>query len=566
MEMKDEILFDPMVDDGNGYKEMTLLQAMEKVTEMADRSQLSDSFFENAKPLTTFLGEKLGLTPTQAALYSLFIDNYNDCEIKLDDFQRQTGARIIRLAQLQDDIDAIERKRYIRRTEVRGFSQRKGTAYYVPYESIKALRANEAYKPKAAKNLTFRKFMSELEDKVKERYDLNEPFSLFLEDLIDLVNNNMHLKVCQQLSSLRDTLDKEDWSLLTVMCTCEMFHGQRFGLSNLNRIVDEPIADLMSSDFEEEINNLQDTGLVEYGFSDGMVDKNCIVMTRKAKKMLLSENKTKTEANDSNMMSHKKIGEKHLFYDNEVGMQVGRLESLLEKKSFEDVCKRLKEHKMRQGFACLFYGAPGTGKTETVLQLAKKTGRNIVQVNVSEIKDKYVGESEKNIKAVFDNYRELVKSEKVCPILLFNEADAIIGKRLSVEHSVDQMYNSMQNIILQEMESFEGILIATTNLEGNMDPAFERRFIYKVRFEKPTPEVRKQIWQSIIPEMSDEIALSLAKEYDFSGGQIENIARKQIVDSILYGDSNDIYASLKEYCKNESIQKRTTRQAIGFGN
>ena len=90
----------------------------------------------------------------------------------------------------------------------------------------------------------------------------------------------------------------------------------------------------------------------------------------------------------------------------------------------------MKESGFRCGFTCLFYGAPGTGKTETVLQLARQTGRDIVQVNLSQLKSCWVGESEKNIKRLFDNYRNKVKKSKVIPILLFNEADAIINQRM----------------------------------------------------------------------------------------------------------------------------------------
>ena len=89
----------------------------------------------------------------------------------------------------------------------------------------------------------------------------------------------------------------------------------------------------------------------------------------------------------------------------------------------------MKEKGFRNGFACLFYGLPGTGKTETVYQLARKTGRNIMVVDVPQLKSMWVGQSEKNVKALFDRYREQVKRAKLTPILLFNEADAIIGKR-----------------------------------------------------------------------------------------------------------------------------------------
>ena len=550
----------------SNYKELTILELMEKVTEMADESHLSDKFFKRVEPLTEILSERLGLTPVQCVLYSIFIENYDDNQIRLSDRQQHTGARMIRLARYQSDIDAIEKKRYIRRAGCHGFGMdRKGSAYYVPHDSLKALRENQAYTPKKLQNLSFRKFMEELNTMVRGRIELEEPYELFVEDMWDLVQNNMHLKISKQLSGLHEKLPSNDWTLLAVLCVCELFHDQSLSLSYLSKIFDEPDRGFVEAPIVCGNSNLQEMGLIEYGYCDGVVDRQSIDLSRKGVKLLLSEYKPRLNSDASNLRDHSKIVSKELFYENGVKEQVDRLNSLLSKKMFNDICKRMKEHGMRRGFSCLFYGAPGTGKTETVLQLAKATGRNIMQVDFSEIKDKFVGESEKNVKAIFDNYREAMRSEKMCPILLFNEADAIIGKRLAkVEHAVDNMYNSIQNIILQEMENCEGILIATTNLEGNMDSAFERRFLYKVRFEKPSPEVRKQIWQSIIPALSDEIALKLAKEYNFSGGQIENISRKQFVDSILYGESTDLYASLKEYCNNELIQNRNARPSIGF--
>jgi SpoVK/Ycf46/Vps4 family AAA+-type ATPase len=218
----------------------------------------------------------------------------------------------------------------------------------------------------------------------------------------------------------------------------------------------------------------------------------------------------------------------------------------------------------RCGFTCLFYGAPGTGKTETVLQLARKTGRDIMQVNISQIKSCWVGESEKNIKGVFDNYRELVKKSEVTPILLFNEADAIINKRMEgAQSAVNKMENSIQNIILQEMESLDGILIATTNLAGNMDKAFERRFLYKIKFEKPTLEARMSIWHTMMPTLEESVTRTLAAKYDFSGGQIENIARHYAINNILHGQTGNTIEALSTYCDNERLETKENRK-IGF--
>lgn len=159
----------------------------------------------------------------------------------------------------------------------------------------------------------------------------------------------------------------------------------------------------------------------------------------------------------------------------------------------------------------------------------------------------------------------MVRTNQKAPILLFNEADAIFSKRLTnVEDSVDQMMNAIQNIILQEMENIEGIMIATTNLVGNLDSAFERRFIFKIKFDKPGAEVRSRIWKSMVSDLSDEEASRLADEFDsFSGGNIENISRKATIDYVLTA-SRPSYDSLVKYCREESLTGGESRSRIGY--
>ena len=133
----------------------------------------------------------------------------------------------------------------------------------------------------------------------------------------------------------------------------------------------------------------------------------------------------------------------------------------------------------------------------------------------------------------------------------------------NAERSVDKMENSIQNIILQEMESLEGIMIATTNLTQNMDKAFERRFLYKIEFSRPSLTAKSLIWQSMIPELSQDDAKSLAQKYNFSGGQIENIARKHIVDNIITGKTFSL-ENLNRHCDSELLDREAPRRAIGF--
>lgn len=185
-------------------------------------------------------------------------------------------------------------------------------------------------------------------------------------------------------------------------------------------------------------------------------------------------------------------------------------------------------------------------------------------VNVPDIKSKWVGESEKNIKEVFDRYRQAVERSELAPILLFNEADAIIGiRREGATSAVDKMENSIQNIILQEMETLEGIMIATTNLTRNLDPAFERRFLYKICFEKPDASVREKIWHAMLPTLKPEECAALASAYDLSGGQMENVARKYSINSILYGSEKPTMDVLRAYCNAERLDSQTHRR-IGF--
>lgn len=286
-------------------------------------------------------------------------------------------------------------------------------------------------------------------------------------------------------------------------------------------------------------------------------------LTEHGKETLLPKNCLKQAPVDLDELTlAANIAEKRMFYNANDQTQIERLKSLLQPSSFSDIRLRMKQQGMRSGFACLLYGAPGTGKTETVLQIARATGRNIMQVNLSEMRSKWVGESEKRVKAVFDRYRNFVEYCDKEPILLFNEADGIIAKRsTNAVHAVDQMENTLQNIILQEMETLDGIMMATTNLTENMDSAFERRFLYKINFHKPDHATRLQIWQSMMPDLPESDVAILAERYDFSGGQMENITRKATVEHILTGQTPSL-ETLIGLCEEENIVENRPR--IGF--
>ena len=272
-------------------------------------------------------------------------------------------------------------------------------------------------------------------------------------------------------------------------------------------------------------------------------------------------------ARGTNVILPEKITAKELFYAPENEGEITRLTSSLMEENLARIQAGLSEKGLPKGIAVLLYGAPGTGKTETVYQIARATGRKILHVDISSSKSCWFGESEKNIKRVFTDYKNLCKScrgEKGgrTPILLFNEADGILSKRKDVTSgNVAQTENAIQNIILEEMESLEGILVATTNLADNLDAAFERRFLFKIRFENPSVDAKQKIWKSKLDWLSESDARAFANDYDLSGGQIDNIVRKVTMDEILSGKRPD-RDELHRLCKDEKLGREKRR--IGF--
>ena len=252
-----------------------------------------------------------------------------------------------------------------------------------------------------------------------------------------------------------------------------------------------------------------------------------------------------------------------LFFNEQTNQSITQIFELTSDK-YRDISKKFELNGLKSGLTMLFYGFPGTGKTELVKQIAKKNNRVLLLVDVAAIKSKWVGESERNIKRVFHEYNLALKFYEKEPILFFNECDALISKRNTVTSSVDQMNNAMQNIVLQELEDFKGIFIATTNLIQNIDTAFDRRILYKLPFDKPEQPTRLKILKSQFPQFSNESLANVSFKYDLSGGQIQNIKKKYLVEEILFNNTNSTSDNLTEYIESEVNFRITSKKTIGF--
>lgn len=255
-----------------------------------------------------------------------------------------------------------------------------------------------------------------------------------------------------------------------------------------------------------------------------------------------------------------------LIFERQEQQMVNKLGNMLVPDKFRELQARMQDRGMKPGISVLIYGSPGTGKTETVLQLARQSGRSLLMAEANRIRSKWVGETEKNIKALFEEYRAQLKESELAPILLFNEADAIISRRQDVKDRGDQMENSLQNIILEELENFQGIFIATTNLVENFDKAFDRRFLYKLKLEKPGPSAMMRIWKNKFPDLKSGVIKKVCSQFTLTGGQIENIRKKILVDGVLDESMKVNEKYLLELIEKELIIEKTgTRSRVmGF--
>jgi SpoVK/Ycf46/Vps4 family AAA+-type ATPase len=205
------------------------------------------------------------------------------------------------------------------------------------------------------------------------------------------------------------------------------------------------------------------------------------------------------------------------------------------------------ERKIKPGFRSLFYGPPGTGKTLTASLLGKSTGLDVYRVDLSLVVSKYIGETEKNLASVFD------QAERNDWILFFDEADALFGKRTQTSSAHDRYANQEVAYLLQRVEDFAGVVILASNLKGNIDEAFARRFQSMIHFPLPGPEERLRLWRSAFPNPSRlEPTVNLARiaeEYEISGGAIVNVLRSSSLATLRRGNglirTEDIYHGIR---------------------
>lgn len=554
----------PIHDDWN------IVKAFNTIYEESRKSQLAGGLFIKCAEAFSYLSDKLRLNAIQCVVIAMLIEAGEPMSY------RQMGMvlGLSRLSMLThyNDIEELFRMRWLLH---RGTEESDGVydGYCLARGVVSAIRENRTFKPEVLECASTQEFVDRLSEHVAKGYRDDD---LVFEDekywLQEMVSANTELPICKVALSFNDI---DSLSLLMlVVSDYAYFNGtEKEGIGpgdvqlvypqertpNFRRVVDA---------MQKGSHRLFRENLIEHKCINGMAETNQYVATSYLKNEILAEfspidRSDKHVPQMNGVKSYKDISAKSLFYNREEGEQIDRLRSILSQEQLPIIQERLKRKGMRTGVCVLLYGRPSTGKTATVYELARQTGRDIIQVQVTDFKDKYVGESEAKLKKIFSDYSQCCKNSEVTPILLLNEGDAILGKRLeNVENGTEQMMNALQNILLEEMETIQGIMIVTTNLVTNLDKAFERRFIFKVKFEKPGTEVKAHIWQSMLENLDEKEAISLAHEFDVTGGEIENIARKATMEYILTGKESDI-DTIHKFTKQEKLESNR-RPIVGF--
>lgn len=178
----------------------------------------------------------------------------------------------------------------------------------------------------------------------------------------------------------------------------------------------------------------------------------------------------------------------------------------------------------------LLYGPPGTGKTLTAQYLASELKLPLLKIDASRVLSCWIGESEQNVRRIFDDYSSLQKDLGNAPVLLLNEADQLLGARDAGANAVDRMSNNMQNLFLEGLERFSGILVATTNRRDLLDEAFSRRFTYKLELPQPDKDLRIGLWTSHLPveRLAGDVDIGQLADLGLTGGEIRLVIERAV--------------------------------------
>jgi hypothetical protein len=544
------------------------LKSIGFIYDNARSSKLELEFFTKVKKELQHLSAYFHVSQNQSFIISLvFALNYKGQTVDIKDLIEYLDCNPMKLLEYSDDFESLYIKGIL--TKEKSSHRLKlafsNDQFQINEKVTEAILGNKPC-PKIVRKEKFKHVYEVLEKLYRlgdERQKKEVPTFMMLAQAHETITNNLNFPLIKKVHDFKYAI--ADTYILIYLIWKTLIGNKTTDISNMiNDIFDvQTLRVKYSQNLVSGKHILIKNNLVEIEDSTFFIDAE-IKLTDKTFNMLQDEGIKilGKKASSKNVINSSKIQPRKLFYNDGDNNKLDLLKSLLSDNSLKEIQERLRKKCLPIGVTALLHGGPGTGKTETVYQIARETRRDIFKVDISESKSAWFGESEKRIKAIFTDYKTLVKECKKTPILLFNEADAIISKRKEIYSSVGQTENAMQNILLEELENFEGIFLATTNLIKNLDSAFDRRFLFKIEFSNPDVNTKAKIWRSKLSKLTDDEIIALAMQFNFSGGQIDNIARKYEIYELLHGTKMS-FCEIVENCNSEILIK-TNNAKIGF--
>ncbi len=547
--------------------ENNLLIQIETISKNASKCNLDFKNMAQKKESVKIVAEFLSITLDQAVLFSCLVELSLQRMVTLDSLARHLKCSVLKIVVILNEFEVLEQKNLIKRRvkTVKKQPSYNDIAFSVPHNVIESLRTSDKNLLKQVLKYNLPNFLQQVMNITNEReHDLITSKQL-MDELNELLISNQHHVFIQYLNKNISRIENK--------CIALLLAYSRLKGENLIEI-----DDMIDSIFDDIAENLEvqrsivsgRNELIKSGIicleSNEFANEKYIALSKQTTSILYQDYPELfvQEIQSEGMMKASTITEKNLFFTNDIEYQINNLTKVLGEKQFNRFKRKAKQEKIISGVTAIFYGHSGTGKTEAVYQIARKTNRDIMILDLSQTKSMWFGESEKQVQKIFDDYKKLLKASTIEPILFINEADGFFSKRLGLDNiskSTTQTTNTMQNIMLQALEKFEGILIATTNLAENLDKAFERRFLFKIDFPKPDSAIRTRIWKNRIPELSFKQAELLGHRYELSGGQIDNMIRQFVLKKVI-NTRLDVFDALNESCSKE--RNLTERKRIGY--
>jgi hypothetical protein len=548
-------------------KQKTVLECIEFIFEKSDKSSLKSEFFEEIHEELNHLALAWELTPKQAFFLALLFSlKFERATLQIDDIEKHVKSSFVSLLKYRQDFQVLFD---------RGFIVEMGMPPKMQFESYSDIKLNAKFVQALIYEDEIPQFSRQSEvdvhDVLEKIYDLAykkliESFETwriytYVDDYLRHYSNFPFLKHIKELKMVT----KHKYMLLYVIY--DYIQGdEETDLSRYTERVIDSVGERINCiqsilDGSHELIKNKYLNIVEATFAE---DTN-VTLSDDTKKLLEEHNirlMPRKKKQGNGVIEALSIMPNELLFEDLERQQISMIDKVLKEDHFIAMQKNLSVKGLPTGITAMFYGAPGTGKTELVKQLARQHNRDIMKVEISQAKSMWFGESEKVIKRIFTDYKALCKTSERTPILFFNEADAIFGKRKEVSASnVAQTENAMQNILLEELENFEGILMATTNLASNLDKAFERRFLFKIKFKQPSNFIRAGIWKQKMQQLKHSDCETLAQNFEFSGGQIDNVCRKVMIHEVVHGKEAH-FSEILKFCSDEQLIE--SQNKIGF--